>query len=140
MNCPNCGTQILIDQQFCRSCGAELTTDRPRAGGQWTLRGLKLAFAGIMVALLGRMLLHVEIVTLIGVVLSICGMFLIAATPFLRRPRRTRRAAAEPVEPGSLPSASTNKLLPFGNDDYLPTSVTENTTNLLKEPVPERRD
>jgi predicted nucleic acid-binding Zn ribbon protein len=140
MNCPNCRTQILIDQQFCRSCGAELTADRPRTNSQWMLGGLILAFAGIMVALLGRMLLHEEIVTLIGVMLSISGMFLIAANQFIRRPKQTRRVTATPVEHGSLPAVSTNKLLPFGNDDYIPASVTENTTNLLMEPVSDRRD
>jgi hypothetical protein len=95
-----------------------------------------MAFAGVMIALLGRMLLHQEMVTLVGVLVSLAGMFLIGAAPFLsarQKKRAVRLRAYEPVVPAS--TATTAKLLPVGSDDYIPVSVTENTTNLLTTPV-----
>ena len=99
------------------------------------LWGLILAFGGIVIALFGRMLLQQQIVTLIGVLASISGMFFIAATPFLRRTRSNKRGIHPSTQPEVLaPAEPTRKLPPMSVVDYIP-SVTEDTTELLKDPA-----
>ena len=99
------------------------------------LWGLILAFGGIVIALFGRMLLQQQIVTLIGVLASISGMFFIAATPFLRRTRSNKRGIHPSTQPEVLaPAEPTRKLPPMSVADYIP-SVTEDTTELLKDPA-----
>ena len=101
-----------------------------------------LAFCGIIVALAGRMLLHQEVIVFIGVVMSLIGMMSIAVIPLIaakhlrekkRRPARPEAAAIAPAEP-------TMKLPPIrAADDFVP-SVTDSTTELLKEPAANHRD
>src|SRR6185312_4298120 len=99
MNCPSCGLQSLEGQKFCRSCGTALQlTTRPLvtpttgpevitvkdlpAGGQqgsaWTLWAFALMFLGVAIGVIGKMALHNEVVTVVGVLLSVAGMFLTA--------------------------------------------------------------
>jgi len=104
------------------------------------LLGLIAAFAGILIALLGRMMFHLEAVTLTGVLMTVFGMFWIAATPFLRRSRPPGYAAQTP-QPEILAAAEiTRKLKPVNDIDMVPASVTEGTTELLKVPVRDRAD
>jgi hypothetical protein len=99
------------------------------------LWGLLLAFGGIVIALAGKMLLQLDLVTFIGVLISLSGMFFIAAYPFLTASIRRGYAPGRNPQPESLPHAdTTNKLPPISETDFVP-SVTENTTNLLKIPV-----
>lgn len=137
MNCPNCGSQILNDQQFCRSCGAQLAAADPRPFNP-LLAGLAMAFGGIMIALAGSFV-ELRAVLFLGVIISIAGMFFIAAFPMLRSSFNRRSGA--PKQPDSLPHApTTKKLAPVGDFEYVPASVTEGTTNLLKEPAAKRYD
>ena len=139
MNCPNCGLKPLSDQQFCRSCGANLKADDPRPVNRRMLWGLIMAFGGILIALVGKMLLHQEIVTFIGVLASISGIFFIAAYPFLFPTRQNKRDIGF-SQPEALTSAEpTNKLPPMNSIDYIP-SVIEGTTDLLKVPAKNRSD
>lgn len=139
MNCPNCGTQTLPDQQFCRACGASLMADEARSVNRRMLWGPLLAFVGIAIALVGKMLLHLEIFTLVGVLISLAGMFFIAAYPYLlRNPKK--RGIDVLSQPQSLaPAETTNKLPPISAIDHFP-SVTEGTTELLKDPAPVYRN
>ena len=137
MNCPNCGTPILNDQQFCRSCGAQVAAAEPRPFNP-RLGGLAMAFGGIMIALVGSFV-ELRAVLFLGVIISIAGMFFIAAYPMLRSSFNKRSGA--PKQPDSLPHApTTKKLAPVGDFEYVPASVTEGTTNLLKEPAAKRSD
>lgn len=138
MNCPNCGSTTSADQQFCRSCGESLTTDEPRRSTAPQFWGLVMAFGGILLAMSGK-IADLRWLLFAGVFLSIGGMFLIAALSILRQSRpRKHKAIVSPQRSESLsPADTTNKLLPIGEFDYIP-SVTENTTDLLKEPVPNR--
>lgn len=137
MNCPNCGTPTLSDQQFCRSCGAMLAAAGPRPFDP-RLAGLAMAFGGIIIALAGKFA-ELRPVLFLGVIVSIAGMFFIAAYPMLRSSLRQRNVA--PEQPGSLPHApTTKKLAPIGDFEYVPASVTEVTTNLLKEPAAKLSD
>jgi hypothetical protein len=137
MNCPNCGTPILNDQQFCRSCGAPLAAAGPRRFDP-RLAGLTMAFGGILIALAGSFV-ELRAVLFLGVIISIAGMFFIAAYPMLRS--SLNRSSVAPDQPESLPPApTTKKLEPIGDFEYVPASVTERTTNLLKEPAAKRND
>lgn len=137
MNCPDCGTPILNDQQFCRSCGAQVAAAEPRPFNP-RLAGLAMAFGGIMIALVGSFV-ELRAVLFLGVIISIAGMFFVAAYPMLRSSFNRRSGALK--QPDSLPHApTTKKLAPVGDFEYVPASVTERTTNLLKEPAPKRSD
>lgn len=96
--------------------------------------GLAMAFGGILLALAGKMA-DLSWLVFAGVFISIGGMFMIAAIPLLRRSGPPKRKAATSQQPESLtPAVTTNKLLPIGENDFIP-SVTERTTELLKQPA-----
>ena len=136
MNCPNCGTGIVADQQFCRSCGAELTLDRPRSFNPqaWGLLMLMLMFSGLLIAMGGK-LWAVKWVIFTGLLIMFGGIFCIAAYGLLgaTRPRRSKRTSTPQQQPEILRADTTNKLLPIGDDDFIP-SVVDDTTELLKIP------
>ena len=137
MYCPDCGTQILPEHEFCRSCGADLRLEQKRIGISVPFIGVILAFVGILIALTGRMLLQESIVVFVGVVISILGMMSIALTPMLSSGRRSRgRSGRMPNRPQELtPADTTTKLPPISARDQVH-SVVEDTTELLKEPAP----
>ncbi len=110
MNCPECGSPIVNDQQFCRSCGAPLAAAEPRPFNP-RLAGFLMAFGGIMIALAGSFV-DIRAVLFLGVIISIAGMFSIAAYPMLRSSFKRRSGAAK--HPDSLPQAPTTKKLAAG--------------------------
>ena len=135
MDCPNCGTKTVGDQQFCRDCGAGLTADATRRRIPRAFWGMTLAFAGILLALIGSMI-DVRAVVMTGVIMSVLGMFSIAAMSILNQGRK--RSPLIFKRPASLPKAdTTNKLPPMSAIDHFP-SVTEHTTNLLEHPEPQK--
>jgi len=157
MNCPKCGSTAPPDQKFCRSCGASIrigtqptVAPTPIAGEEVSVQfGAKdeisvayrsvfwafvVTFIGVAIGVIGKMLLHVEAVTVIGVLLSLAGMFFVAY-PYLVPPRRIKRVLAPSPSPEILFQAEPTRRLPQASDiDNLP-SVTEGTTDLLKVPV-----
>jgi predicted nucleic acid-binding Zn ribbon protein len=140
MNCPGCGTPVEAGQQFCRSCGTALTDEmRPGLRPQiLTLICVLLTFVGIVVGIAGGMA-ELRWLKNTGVLLAITGMFSIVAGNLIlqmRGPQRlTRRHDPEP--PNFERADTTNKLLPLGQNDYIP-SVVENTTDLL-QPVEQKQ-
>ena len=134
MDCPNCGSQIAYDQQFCRNCGEVLKASAQRSRIPRALWGLTLAFAGILIALIGSML-EVRAVLMIGVIMSALVMSSIAAMSLLYQGRKQPSRISE--QPASMPKAdTTNKLPPISARDHFP-SVTEHTTNRLEHPEPQ---
>ncbi len=99
-----------------------------------------IMFVGVAVGVVGKMLMHDEIVTLVGVLVSLVGMFL-TVYPYLSAPRREKPetklrsqpevtlGARSPVVIATAPQ----KALPDRPTEYTP-SVTERTTDLLKVP------
>lgn len=93
-----------------------------------------MAFGGLLVALTGKML-ELRWLTFTGVFIMIGGIFLVAAYSLLRQSRPRKRKATQPQQPEpALRADTTNKLLPIGNNDFIP-SVVEGTTDLLKTPA-----
>jgi hypothetical protein len=139
MNCPSCGNETFADQQYCRSCGIELTADQPQAFNPraWGLFALMLVFAGLLVAMGGK-IWSVKWVIFSGLVIMLGGVFCIAALGLLRETRQRRPKAKRvpaPVQQPELTRAdTTNKLLPITHSDFIP-SVIEDTTDLLRTPV-----
>jgi hypothetical protein len=155
MNCPKCGSQTQPDQKFCRSCGAglEMLTqrlassatvsvlegkpaiflddERQRAAG-WMQWGMIILFMGVAIGVIGKMLMHAEIVTVVGVLVSLAGMFL-TAYPFLLPSPRQRHDASLPTQPEALlQSQPPNYLQQRDNIEFVP-SITERTTVLLED-------
>jgi len=95
---------------------------------------LAVMFVGLLVAMTGKMF-GTQWVTYLGVVLVISAMFVLAAFALLWE-TRPRRRTSKPIHiPSPQPilekADTTNKLLPVGEVDYIP-SVVENTTDLLE--------
>jgi hypothetical protein len=153
INCPQCGLSSLPDQKFCRSCGAslqlitqpladratppalavtprDLVRDNRQRARRMVLWGFILMFLGVATGVVGKKLMHDEMITIIGVLASLVGMFL-TAFPYVSPPR-AKKQIPRPAAPEVLPSARSVKSLPQGTSlDYVP-SITERTTNLLK--------
>ena len=160
MNCPKCNLQTLPDQKFCRSCGASLqmitqplaeyatVSDLERTPAitfkgeqQRTNRstpwGFIIMFIGVVIGITGKMLMHQEMVTVIGVLVSIVGMFL-TAYPYLSPSPRQKHDSIPSSQPEVLTQSQPTKYLPQeSNIAYVP-SITERTTDLLKDSAPTR--
>ncbi|HXL80597.1 MAG TPA: zinc ribbon domain-containing protein [Pyrinomonadaceae bacterium] len=154
MNCPTCGLQTTEDQKFCRSCGAGLRmTTRPLAapatlldlertsaigfkregqrGNRLTLWGFIIMFIGVAIGVIGKMLLHQEMVTVVGVLVSLVGMFL-TVYPYLSPSPRQTHDSIPSSQPEVLTRSQSTKYLPQeSNIEHVP-SITERTTELLK--------
>lgn len=162
MNCPKCGAQTIQDQKFCRSCGAsvqlitqplvnDVMVPRPEdalasgaqnetpLGNKFLLWGFIIMFIGVAIGVIGKMLIHQDIVTVVGVLVSLLGMFL-SVFPFLLPSPRQRPEFTAPSRPDGLREARPSKHLPQGNSsEYLP-SITERTTGLLENAAPTRTE
>jgi hypothetical protein len=104
--------------------------DEKHRGNSLVLWGFIIMFIGIAFGVTGKMLLHQEFITGIGVLISVLGMFL-TAYPYLFTPSRAR--SDHNTSPGKvLTSPQQAKLLPGDSGtEYIP-SITEKTTDLLQ--------
>jgi len=95
---------------------------------------LVLMFVGLMVAIFGKMF-EMRPLAYLGLAVLLTGAFIFAVYGFLRETRPRRRSMRKPVAPTPQVSVekadTTNKLLPVGENDFIP-SVVENSTELLK--------
>lgn len=157
MNCPQCDLQALPDQKFCRSCGASLKMitqplakyateshfeatggvilkDERRRASRVTPLGFTIMFIGVAIGIIGKMLMHQDVVTVIGILASLVGMFL-TVYPYLST-SRTPRYNDDPTSSPEVPAQSQPaKYLPESRIEPLP-SITERTTDLLKNSPP----
>lgn len=154
MNCPKCGLQTRPDQKFCRTCGASLQLitqplvehakapdleRRPaviskherQLPNRLMLWGFIMMFIGIAVGIVGKKLMHEELLTVVGALVSVAGMFL-TVYPFLSPSARQKVDSSPSSPPDTLVQSQPGKYLPQeSNIEYVP-SVTERTTDLLR--------
>ena len=97
--------------------------------------GFIIMFAGVVLGIIGKKLFNIDIVSVVGVLLSVAGMFMIAY-PFIFPSPRRRQDAVPRQQPGSMkPADPTKKLTQMNDIDFISASVTEGTTDLLKTPT-----
>jgi len=96
------------------------------------LWGFIIMFIGAAIGVIGKKLVHDDIVTVVGILLSLAGMF-ITVYPYLAPARRQRDSPPSPPEVLTQ-STATKYLSPEGNIEYV-SSVTERTTDLLETPA-----
>lgn len=139
-HCSNCGERIVGEQQFCRSCGAELFAEG-RTGGfaprNLIYIGLFSTLAGALIVMTGRFA-DSKTIAFAGVVFAILSFAVMLAGAIMSDiPKRRRRAAAEPThaengQPLLEKADTTNQLPPIAAHDHFPASVTEQTTTKLR--------
>ena len=154
ITCPKCGLETFADQKFCRYCGARMqfTTQqllKPEAiadlgristigakGGHeranhFVLWGFISMLIGVAIGVVGKKLLYEEVITVIGVLISLLGMFLVVF-PYLSPSRRKENDLSQSPQQRVLTSPERTKYLREASDiEYVPT-VTERTTDLLE--------
>jgi hypothetical protein len=157
MNCPKCGLRAEPEQKFCRSCGeslqmitqrlqstpvSQLESQAPIYTGEKTDRtntllswGMIILFLGAAIGVVGKKLMHDEVVTVIGVLVALAGMFL-SVFPYVMLPPRSKHKASESeLKAQSEPQKSLPQERPT---EYVP-SVAERTTDLLTSSGVERK-
>ena len=154
MSCHKCGLQTIPDQRFCRSCGESLQTnttplvkhakvfelqsqpanilkDENERASRLMLWGFIIMFIGVAVGIIGKKLMHEDIVTVVGALVSIAGIFL-TVYPYLSPSSRRKIDSSPSSQPDILSQSQPAKYLPpERNIEYVP-SITERTTNLLE--------
>ncbi len=162
MACPECGLESQPDQKFCRSCGARLqmTTQQmvepptvinqksssaiisraqPQQASTIVFWGFVVMLVGTALGVLGKMLLHENLITVVGVLAALVGMFLVVY-PYLAPPRRKEGDLNHLNQPEVITPPDRTRDLPPGNiNEFIP-SVTERTTDLLKTSTRKRAE
>ena len=153
MNCPQCGLEVVVGQRFCRSCGASLqlitrplsaTTgvDRPDKPATVILHekqrpngmvfwGFIAMFVGAVIGVTGKKLMHQDVVTFVGILVSLVGLFL-TALPYAL-PLRRKHLSSPTSETGLPISSSSKARLPQPTSAGDVPSITERTTDLLRQ-------
>ena len=95
------------------------------------LWGFIIMFIGVAVGIIGKKLMHEDLVTVVGALVSILGMFL-TVYPYLSSSPRRKVDSIPSSEPDILSQSQPGKYLPPERTiEYVP-SITERTTNLLE--------
>jgi hypothetical protein len=90
-----------------------------------------MMFIGVAIGVIGKMLMHQEMVTVVGVLVSLVGMFL-TVYPYLSSSPRQKHDSIISSQPEVLTQPQPAKSLPLESSiEYVP-SVTERTTDFLK--------
>ena len=155
MSCPKCGSQTQHHQKFCRLCGAGLQkTTRPLgtsaavsgqaeyeglSGSRLPLVGFIVMLIGIAIGATGKVLMHEDIVTVLGVIISLVGMAL-AVYPYLSPPRRRKPGSIKSSQPDVLTGSEPAGYLPHERSIEFVPSITERTTDLLEASAPTSKD
>lgn len=160
MTCPKCGLETTADQKFCRSCGTrvQLTTQRlaelqsvtdlesvrpiaskgaDERANQFVFWGFAAMLIGVAIGVVGKKLLYQDIVTVLGVLISLAGIFFVVY-PYLTPSRRKEDESSLSSQPEVLTPPKPTQYLPDASSiEYAP-SITERTTDLLKNSATKR--
>ena len=99
--------------------------------------GLIMMFIGVAIGIIGTKLIHQEVVTAVGALVSVAGMFS-TVYPYLSPSRRQTLDSIPPSQLEILTQSQPGKFLPQEtNIEYVP-SITERTTDLLKNSIATR--
>jgi hypothetical protein len=138
-HCSNCGERIGGEQQFCRSCGAELVVEGPKrliSSRVLIYIGLFSTLAGALLVLIGKFA-DSKTLAFAGAVFALLSFGVMLTGAILSEmPRRRRMAEARPAngqneQPTLEKADTTNQLPPVSANDHFPVSVTEHTTTKL---------
>ena len=95
------------------------------------LWGFVMMLIGVAIGVAGKKLLDEDIITVVGVLISLAGIFLVCY-PYLSPHRQKLDESVPSSQPQVLNTPHPAEYLPPGNIvDYVP-SITERTTNLLE--------
>ena len=116
--------------------GINFKDEAPRPN-RLMLAGFIIMFLGVGLGVVGKKLIYNDAVTVVGILLSLIGIFL-TAYPYLAPPRRREHGFTPSAQPEELTQSEPAKTLPpEGAREYVP-SITERTTDLLKITTPTR--
>lgn len=110
---------------------ANILKDEKQRASRLMLWGFIIMFIGVAVGIIGKKLIHEDMVTVVGALVAIAGMFF-TVYPFLL-PSSRRKVDSSPSSQSDILSQSQpgKYLPPESNTEYVP-SITESTTNLLE--------
>ena len=104
----------------------------------FVLWGFVMMLIGVAIGVVGKKLLNEDIITVVGVLISLAGIFLVSY-PYLFPRRQKSDESVSSSQPQVLnPSRPAEYLPPGNNVDYVP-SITERTTTLLENSPAEKR-
>jgi hypothetical protein len=99
--------------------------------------GFIIMFIGVAIGIIGKKLMHEEMVTVVGALVSVAGMFL-TVYPYLSPSPRQKFDFSPSSQPEILSQSQPGKYLPEESHiTYIP-SMTERTTDLLENSIATR--
>jgi hypothetical protein len=126
-------TQRLAKPQAVTDLGRTATTGakgEDERTNHFVLGGFILMLIGVAIGVVGKKLLHEDIVTVVGVLIALVGIFL-EVYPYLAPSRRKQGESSFASQPEVLTPPQATEYLPDASSiEYVP-SITERTTNLL---------
>jgi hypothetical protein len=126
-------TQRLAKPQALTDLGRTATTGakgEDERTNHFVLGGFILMLIGVAIGVVGKKLLHEDIVTVVGVLIALVGIFL-EVYPYLAPSRRKQGESSFASQPEVLTPPQATEYLPDASSiEYVP-SITERTTNLL---------
>ena len=154
MHCPSCGTEVSTSLKFCRSCGmglelvskamaehvsadesdlSKVESDKGALQRMVKTMGLGgiILFAGIVVVLIGRKLLHNDLADLIGGLVLMAGVFIMSYAVFSAMLSGTGKTRKKVGSLGPAMPELGRDTSPEGLAAPAP-SVTEQTTKTLE--------